>query len=340
MGASDPILLVGGYGSPYSRKMRAVMRYRRVPHRWIIRGTPESERLPEPPVYLIPVLIFPERPDEAHIDSTPLIRRLEGMFSERTVIPPDPALAFLDLLIEDYADEWVTKQMFHYRWAFSDAVRKAGRVLPLEHHLHLRSRDREELSEAISRRQVDRLAVVGSNTITAPVIEDSYVRLLRVLDDLIAERPFLMGNRPGSSDFGLFGQFSQLVLFDPPSIDIAVEEAPRLIAWVLRVEDLSWLEVEEGGWLSRDEAAGVLRPLLSEIGRIYAPFLLANERAVTEELDQVECELDGRRWVQKPFKYQAKCLGWLREAYAALGADDRAWVDDALTGTGCEALFG
>ena len=46
------------------------------------------------------------------------------------MIPPDPALAFIDALLEDYADEWVTKAMFHYRWAFAPDVANAAAILP------------------------------------------------------------------------------------------------------------------------------------------------------------------------------------------------------------------
>ncbi|NIV75160.1 MAG: glutathione S-transferase, partial [Gammaproteobacteria bacterium] len=56
--------------------------------------------------------------------------RLEREFSGRSVMPEDPALAFLDELIEDYADEWLTKCMFHYRWAFEADIEKAAQVLP------------------------------------------------------------------------------------------------------------------------------------------------------------------------------------------------------------------
>jgi hypothetical protein len=43
--------------------------------------------------------------------------------------------------------------------------------------------------------------------------------------------------------------------------------------------------------------------------------------------------------VQKPFPYQAKCLAWLREGYAALAPGDRGVVDAFLSGSGCERLF-
>ena len=48
-----PLKLVGGHGSPYSRKMRAVLRYRRIPFRWIHRGSAQDVGIPEVPVALI-----------------------------------------------------------------------------------------------------------------------------------------------------------------------------------------------------------------------------------------------------------------------------------------------
>ncbi len=131
--SDSSLKIVGAPGSPYSRKLRAVLRFRRIPHRWIIRNSPEDVDIPRAPVALMPLLVFPgegDAPESAEIDSTPLIRRLEAAFPGRSVIPSDPALAFIDALIEDYADEWLTKAMFHYRWAFEPDIAQASAILP------------------------------------------------------------------------------------------------------------------------------------------------------------------------------------------------------------------
>jgi len=336
-----PFQIVGAIGSPYSRKLRAVFRYRRIPHVWIQQGSPESAHLPQPRVSLLPQLIM-EGSDGAPIaktDTTPLIRELERLVpGERSVIPDDPALAFLDALIEDYGDEWLTKAMFHYRWAFEADIAKAGAILPRWSNMQQPDEALDKLAKFFSTRQIERLWVVGSNETTGPVIEASYRRLLAVLDARLAASRFVMGERPGCADFALFGQLTQLAGFDPTPAAIALAEAPRVVAWVDLVEDLSGVEPDDAGWLARDDAGEALGPLLAEIGRVYAPFLRANAAALEHGAEQVECTIDGRPWRQRPFPYQGKCLRWLREAHAALVADDRAAVDALLAGTGCEAL--
>lgn len=336
--------IIGAPGSPYSRKLRAVLRYRRIPHLWILNFSKESRELPKPQVALLPVLVYPDAqggPAEAAIDSTPLIRRLEREFAGREVVPPRPALAFLDALLEDYADEWLTKCMFHYRWAFAADVEFASQVLPRWSAIDKSDAEVELLSKQFAERQVGRLGVVGSNRVTAPVIETSYKRLLALLDARLTESAFVLGRRPAACDFGLFGQLTQLVGFDPTPMAIARAQAPRVVAWLDGVEDLSGLEVGDDaeGWLAAGELPKTLRALLGEVGRVYAPFLLANARALEAKAAQVECEIDGKPWVQQPFPYQGKCLRALREGYAALASAERAQVDAALDGTGCEVLF-
>ena len=308
-----------------------------------MRGSADDVGIPEVPVALIPVLVFPGesgRADEAMIDSTFQIKRLEQMFAARSIIPDDPAIALLDALLEDYADEWLTKPMFHFRWKYAADIHKASHVLALDRNPNMSREILAKTSSYIAERQIERLRVVGSNEVTTPVIEASYRRLLGLLDShLVRGHRFLMGARPGASDFAFFGQLSQLAHFDPTPAAIAAAETPRVVSWVSHLDDLSSLEVENVPWPSREDAVEVLRPFFVEVGRVYAPFLIANARALASGASEVRCEIDGLPWVQQPFPYQGKCLKWMREARAALSPADRAFVDIALKATGADAIF-
>ena len=340
-----PLVLAGQYGSPYTLKMRGVLRYRRIPFRWMLRDS-KWDDLPDPPVPIIPVIAFPDGAGsyrELMVDSSPQIMRLERDVEGRSIVPRDPALAFVDELLEDVADEWLTKAMYHYRWAYEADIVKAGTLLPISRDLQLDSDRAQEMYDHITRRQIGRRALVGSTDWNAPIIEASYRRTLEALQAQLSGRDFLLGDRPGRCDFGMYGQLTQLVRWDPTPTAIAVEIAPKVVNWVERMDDLSWLEVDdtvdEGGWSSLDALDPGARDLLAEAGRTYAPFMVANAAALQAGADEVVCEIDGREYRQAPFKYQGKCLIWLRERYASLATEDRARVDDALAGTGCEALF-
>ena len=338
----NPIAIRGAPGSPYTRKMLAVLRYRRIPYRFLVGlwTKDEVDSLPSPKVDLLPTFYF-ETDDgmEAVVDSTPIIRRLEADVLGRSVIPHDPALAFIDYLLEDYADEWLTKAMFHYRWQYPPDIELAGEILPRWRDLTASAQEIAPRSRFIRDRQIGRLYVVGSNEVTLPVIEASYRRLLGLLDAHIGNGPFLLGQRPGAADFGLYGQLTQLATFDPTPSQLTAEVAPRVLAWVQTVDDLSGLDPADDDWIARDEVPETLTALLAEAGKTYVPVLLANAKAVDAGAEQVRTEVEGEVWVQQPFPYQAKCLQWVRQEYGRLDPADRAAVDGILSGTGCEALF-
>ena len=77
---------------------------------------------------LMPAVRFPD--GDYHVDSSHIIAALEERHpGGRSVLPDQPALAFLAELIEDLADEWLTKPMFHYRWHHAEDREHAGRFL-------------------------------------------------------------------------------------------------------------------------------------------------------------------------------------------------------------------
>lgn len=342
MAARQDLRLVGVGASPYTRKLRAALRFRRIPYRFVVVGSKEAEALPKRPLPLIPYLVVPASDDvsaEALSDTTPILGRLDRDWRHRPLRPVDPALRFLDLLLEDYGDEWLSKCMFHYRWAYAPDTHKASAYMPYGQQMQMTPEQGAQLERMVAERQISRIGVVGSNEVTGPIIEASWRRYLEVFDAHIQNQPYLLGHRPGSGDFACYGQMTMLVITDPTPAAIALEVSPRAYAWTERLEDVSGLDVSDDDWIDLADPPATLHDLLCEVGRVYAPFLLGNAAAVASGAEQVECEVDGKPWVQEPFVYQAKCLRWLREAYAGLDESDRARVDRTLEGTGCEVLF-
>ena len=337
---SDNLLPIKGVpGSPYTRKMLAILRYRRIPYRFVQANSFTPDDLPSPKVGLIPIFYFPDEKGAltAEVDSTPITRRLEVEYPGRSVIPADPAIGFLNYLIEDYGDEWLTKAMFHYRWYYAPDIEMAGSILPHYGGVDQPDEIMLQMKQVFSERQISRLYVVGSNDTTASVIEGSYERFLALLNKHLTDLPFIMGKRPGSADFACFGQLTQLTQFDPTPAKVASENFPRVHAWVSKMEDMSGLEPEDDGFV--DAVPASLKAILEEMGKTYVPVMLANADALETGKSQVEVEVDGKPWVQEPFPYQGKCLQWIRVEYARLDEEDRKRVDEMLSGTGCEAFF-
>ncbi len=341
---AKPITLIGAPPSPYTRKMIAILRYRRIGYS-IVWGNPgdvlTEMEIAKPKVALLPTFVLPDEAGQmqAVCDSTPIIRRLEAEHAGRSVIPDDPAMAFIDYLLEDFADEWGTKYMFHYRWHFGGDADNAGTLLPLVQRVDLPAEALGQLKHSITDRQVGRLHVVGSNDVTAPVIDASYRRFLLAMEAHLAQQPYLMGKRPGASDFSIYGQLTQLVGFDPTSRAIAHKLSPRTVAYTQLMEDQTGLEPTAEQWTTAETAPATLKAILTEVGLVYVPALLANARAMQAGEKTWETEIDGSLWAQQTFNYQGKCLQWINAEYQALTAVDKTRVDALLDGTGCDNII-
>lgn len=346
-----PIRLQGVHGSPYTRKMLGLLRFRRLEYRLIINlpqnpdapgNGPIRSELPTPKVPLLPTFYLPDDSGEpeAVTDSTPIIRRLEADFSTRSVLPTHPVVNFLNYVLEDYADEWLSRCMFHYRWHYASDIKKASRILPLSVRVDVSEERLEAMAAQFSKRQIQRLGVVGSSENTAPIIEDSYLRCLKLLEAHLKSNPFLFGSRPASADFAVMGQLSCLAHFDPTPMRLCEEHAPRVYAWVARLDDLSGYEVAEEDWsMEPDSLPDTLLALFSEVARTHMPQLLANGRAVIAQEEKLSTEIDGGSWSQASFPYQLKCLGWIRDEFSALSSQDQSKARTILDTAGLSALI-
>ncbi|MEL6875426.1 MAG: glutathione S-transferase N-terminal domain-containing protein, partial [Pseudomonadota bacterium] len=189
----------GALGSPYSMKVRAVMRYRRIIHIWQHGMAAQGAALAKVKAPVIPVVEYPD--GSFHNDSTPVILDLEQRHPERRVMPSDPAMAFLVHLIEDFADEWLTKAMFGYRWLADVDQIQMSRWLAFDAAKGGGRETSEGFAEQFRTRQVGRMAIVGCTEENFPLIEKSTRAILQALEEHVVDRHFLFGTRPSLAEF-------------------------------------------------------------------------------------------------------------------------------------------
>lgn len=323
--------IIGGNASPYTSKLRAIFRYRRIPHVFVMRSKELRDQLTDVRPMLVPILEYPD--GTRRTDSTPLALDMEERYpNQRSIIPDDAGLAFLSHLIEDMADEWMTKCMFHYRFAYPE-----GRVygpqwviddsrpdLPEE-------ADFQDACAQFLARQSGRMPLVGCTPENAPVIEESYRRVLAILEANVRRDGYLFGTRPSLADFGLFGQLKTLAT-DPTPMAIMRAEAPHTEHWIRRLDDASGVE---GEWRGLDALSPAVVDLLRMAGEVYLPFLHANRDAAEAGDETFSMLLMGKPYAQGVFRYQLKCLSWLQFAFAGLDLEAQAAIRPLLADTGC-----
>ncbi|MEP0391895.1 MAG: glutathione S-transferase family protein [Erythrobacter sp.] len=324
----------GALGSPYSMKMRSLMRYRRISHAWssgaYVQQLAAEKSLPP----VIPVIEYPD--GSFRNDSTPVLYDLEARHPKRSIVPTDPAKAFIAHILEDFADEWVTKAMFGYRWLEEVDQVQMSRWLSFDAMKGGSVEASQGMAKTFRERQVGRMAIVGCTAANFPLIEDSTRRILQALEDHVVSEHWLFGTQPSLAEFSLYGQLSQLGV-DPTAQAMMRADFPYAFRWLLHIDDASGIE---GEW---DEADAPLKPvvlsLLAEVGRVYVPFLLANEAAMQAGEETFQIEVDGMPYEQGTFKYQLKCLADLRGRYDALEHTVRLAVDPILDAAGLRELF-
>jgi len=338
--------LFGSIGSPYALKLRALMRYARLPFDWVptsldwvpdgLSRPPLSEKPRQeiahirPPV--IPVVYFP-RDNSYHNDSTFVAYALDQDAGSHAIVPPDPGLALLSHLLEDMADEWAVKIAFHYRWGYPPDSAFKSRIVVGE--LLGGGFDRATQIAAAKNfadRQIGRMPLVGSTPGNAPLIVETFQRALAAFDALEENATFIFGGRPVLADFGWYGQLVSLAT-DPTPWAIMREHAPGVFPYLQLLEDASGINAE---WPPpADSLPPAATMLLRLAGEVYLPFLEANAKAFAAGAKTFSFSTLGMPYRQDTFKYQVKCLQWLRDEAKALRGESRDRTYAILQATGC-----
>lgn len=262
-------------------------------------------------------------------DTTPLLRWLDAEHPQRALIPRDPYRAFLSMLIEDYCDEWQWRSAMFWRWAWPDNARYLGSRLGAE-----LSRGSLQPAWAMGlyfRRRQQRIYLRGDGVTrdNFAAIAALYPRALQWLEALLANRRYLLGDRPSLVDIAWFGPMFRHYAQDPRPAVMMAERAPRVWAWVTRLwnsgsEDWSDAPLD-------DFADPAWDLVFDDIGAAYLPYLHDNATAAKIGSAHFDGQYGGIRYRALPaIRYRARCLSTLQLAYAGLDSEMRARVDARL----------
>ena len=261
-------------------------------------------------------------------DSTGIIEHFERELPSPAIYPADPALNFIADLLEDFGDEWLWRPAMYYRWNFAeDACLLSDRLargmlrdvpLPLACRRWLIKRRQRQLF----------LKGDGITRDTAPLVEALYPQVLGAMSSALANRTFLLGNRPTQADMGFFGSMFRHFYSDPTAARIMRTQAPLVHAWVERLWKLQPAQFEQLPMPA--ELPEGLQALLKMLGEDYLPYLIANEQAVDNGAKRVYWQYREVTFNTPSSPYQRHCWQRLRWHYQLLTEGQRVRTDDWL----------
>jgi len=323
--------------SYFSGKMEAYLRYKGIPHvPTEINDEIMNRVYAATGVKKVPAIRTAD--GKWLFDTTPMIQWFEQRYPEAPVLPPDPALAFVALLIEDYGDEWLWRPAMWWRWMPKASRWALGWRIAAANMPNAPSR---LLGWFFGRRQLQEwLWKDGVTKENVDTVRDMLFREFEFLEPLFEEQPFILGSQPSMADFGYFGSMFRHFGNDPNSAEVMRQQAPNTYEWLARLWNLridkcpaeqAWIWPEADYW----------GPLLSRIAKDYLPYLHQNALAHQDgkkTFDYRGATLELRSTITTT--YRVWCREVQQERYTALSDNDQQRVSSLFAPHGgLDALF-
>ena len=308
------------YGSKisyYTGKLESYLRYKGLPYQRVSPYANQKTIRQNVGAMQMPIV---ERADGRWMsDTTPIILQLEKEHPAPSVLPANPVIRFLALLIEDYADEWLWRSAMHYRWSYAHDRELLSSIIVDE------LMGEVPLPRFLKRRIIQlrqrRGFVIGDGVRaeTWDHVEAGYFAALDNMSRMLEKRPFLLGDAPSLADFGLMAPMLRHFGQDPTPVDIMRDRAPAAYAWVSRV----WNARPPGGMHNFvDEIPSDAAPMLQEVCETHLEQLAANAIAYAAGPRRFSMTIQSCDYIEMPVsRYRVVCLERLRAAFSELSIE-------------------
>jgi len=324
---SAPMRVYGSKISYYTGKLEAYLRYRSIPYEMGHYLKNRSRMKAGAGVVQMPVVEL--RDGRWMIDTTPMIAWLESSQDHPRIFPTDPAINFIALLIEDYADEWLWRSAMHYRWSYRTDRQYAAETLYEELMYGVLRVPRFIGLNMLKRRQYfGFVRGDGVNAESRAHADQTYLSVLGKLQVILEKRPFILGYVPTIADFGMMAPMFRHFSIDPTPARIMRDTAPAVYEWVARM----WNTKADPNRDNRNfEIDAHLLSLLRETCETNLSQHEQNADAWTQQKGRFDLNIQESEYASVPVsRYRVWCLEQLREKWLSLDASVQKQLKDDI----------
>jgi glutathione S-transferase len=263
--------LFGAESSAYSTKLRSYLKYKAMPFEWVPRtAETEAEIKTHARFATLPILVTAS--GFAVHDTTPLVEALEADSPEPSATPADGALAFLACVLEEYADVWLAKAVYHYRWGRKKDQRIAAARAIDDYYGANAPEDRKTSEDQAIETMTSQMKVMGLEGELGGAVEKSFKKFIKLLDDHLRKHLCLFGERPSVADFAIAGQLIQM-LKDPTPAKIIEKDGEFVVKWCEFMADPK----ANGPFAALDDLKETLGPIFAEdLAEFFLPWAAEN----------------------------------------------------------------
>lgn len=310
--------------SYFSGKLEAYMKYKEVPHLCIDIGVKEMAEVSENTgIQKMPAVQTAD--NKWLFDSTPMIQWFEQRYTQAPILPEDPALRFLALLLEDYGDEWLWRPAMWWRWMPRASRWALGWRIASEMVHPLLGRP---LGWFFGYRQrKEWLWDDGMTKENEGDIRDMLFREFEFLEPLLEDQPYILGSHPSAADFGYFGSMFRHFGNDPESAEVVRRKGPNTYEWLARLWNAKPSKLpQQQTWVW--PTADYWAPLLQRIAQDYLPYL--HQNAVAFAKGQKRFNYSGKTFDlnnTKTTDYRVYCREVLQQEFSRLCEADQQRVE-------------
>jgi len=214
--------------SPFVEKVVRGLQLKRVGFDLVEPRSPTDLRKWNPQTGKMPVVDFD---GEKIWDSTFILRRLDQLVPAPPLLSDDPVAAANQRQLEDWADESLYWYVMAFLWTPKNSAATARR------NLGFLPAFVRPLVAPLMRRQIgSMIKAQGMGRLPEEMLRREFGTRLDDLLRMLGSRPFFYDERPSVADLAVFGQLTSARSEASPETRGALEERPRLLDYMKRVE--------------------------------------------------------------------------------------------------------